>query len=201
MCATGIDAWDDRRIEAGDDWEREIHSAIDRARVALLVVTPRFLASPFIMERELPLILAVAGDGLTVLWMPIEGAFYGPGAPSSVEPITRFQAISSPKRPLAGRSTEALAIDEKSYGPKNPDVADDLNNLASLLQAKNRLAEAETLSRRHLEIFLEFSRATGYAHPHLHGGINNYGVLLLDMGLTEDQVRARPRDIAPELFQ
>ena len=37
----------------------------------------------------------------------------------------------------------ALAIDEQSYGPDHPRVAIDLNNLAALLQATNRLAEAE----------------------------------------------------------
>jgi tetratricopeptide (TPR) repeat protein len=101
-----MDAWDDRRIEAGDDWEHEILTAIDRARVALLLVTPRFLASSFIMEKELPLILAAASDGLTVLWMPIEGIFYGPGASPALEPITSFQAFGSPTRPLAGQSPE-----------------------------------------------------------------------------------------------
>lgn len=39
----------------------------------------------------------------------------------------------------------ALAIDEKSVGPDHPDVARDLNNLAQLLQATNRIAEAEPL--------------------------------------------------------
>jgi len=34
----------------------------------------------------------------------------------------------------------ALAIDEASYGPDHPDVAIDLNNLAQLLQATDRLA-------------------------------------------------------------
>ena len=46
----------------------------------------------------------------------------------------------------------ALAIDEKSYGPDHPDVARDLNNLAQLLQATNRLGEAEPLMRRALAI-------------------------------------------------
>ena len=46
----------------------------------------------------------------------------------------------------------ALAIDEQSYGPDHPDVAIDLNNLAQLLQATNRLAEAEPLMRRALAI-------------------------------------------------
>ena len=42
----------------------------------------------------------------------------------------------------------ALAIDEHGYGPNHPDVARDLNNLAWLLQATNRLGEAEPLMRR-----------------------------------------------------
>ena len=42
----------------------------------------------------------------------------------------------------------ALAIDEASYGPDHPNVASDLNNLAQLLQATNRLGEAEPLMRR-----------------------------------------------------
>ncbi len=46
----------------------------------------------------------------------------------------------------------ALAIDEASYGPDHPDVAIHLNNLASLLQATNRLAEAEPMYRRALAI-------------------------------------------------
>jgi hypothetical protein len=39
----------------------------------------------------------------------------------------------------------ALAIDEQSYGPNHPEVATDLNNLAQLLDATNRLVEAEPL--------------------------------------------------------
>ncbi len=36
----------------------------------------------------------------------------------------------------------ALAIDERSYGRDHPDVAINLNNLARLLRATNRIAEA-----------------------------------------------------------
>ncbi len=44
----------------------------------------------------------------------------------------------------------ALIIDEKSFGPEHPNVAIGLSNLAQLLQATNRLAEAEPLMRRAL---------------------------------------------------
>ena len=46
----------------------------------------------------------------------------------------------------------ALVIDEASYGPEHPRVATRLNNLASLLQETNRLAEAEPLMKRALAI-------------------------------------------------
>ena len=70
----------------------------------------------------------------------------------------------------------ALAIDEASYGPDHPNVAIRLNNLAQLLQATNRLGEAEPLSRRCLEILLGFTRSTGREHPHLRAAIENYRV-------------------------
>ena len=44
----------------------------------------------------------------------------------------------------------ALAIDEASFGPRHPDVARDLNNLAMLLRATNRVEEAAPYSRRAL---------------------------------------------------
>jgi hypothetical protein len=46
----------------------------------------------------------------------------------------------------------ALAIYEASYGENYPNVAIGLSNLAQLLQATNRLAEAEPLMRRALAI-------------------------------------------------
>jgi hypothetical protein len=48
-----------------------------------------------------------------------------------------------------------LEIDQNSYGPENPDVARDLNNLARKLQVANRLDEAEPLMRRVVDIFLK----------------------------------------------
>jgi hypothetical protein len=56
----------------------------------------------------------------------------------------------------------ALAIDEKSFGAEHPDVARDLNNLAQLLKATNRLAETEPLMRRALAIFVA---TLGADHP------------------------------------
>jgi hypothetical protein len=55
-----------------------------------------------------------------------------------------------------------LVIDEKSLGSDHPNVAIRLNNLAMLLQATNRLAEAEPLGQRPLTIA---EKAFGLEHP------------------------------------
>src|SRR5262249_35128748 len=49
-----LDTWDDRRIGAGDDWHEEIQQAIERASVAILLISADFLTSKFILETEVP---------------------------------------------------------------------------------------------------------------------------------------------------
>jgi hypothetical protein len=61
----------------------------------------------------------------------------------------------------------ALAIREQSYGPDHPEVANVLNNLATLLQNTNRPTDAEPIMRRTVEILLRFTAATGHLHPQL----------------------------------
>ena len=82
----------------------------------------------------------------------------------------------------------ALAIDEASFGAEHPEVATQLNNLAQLLQGTNRLGEAEPLMRRMVEIFLNFTRATGHPHPHLQAAIGNYAGLLEATGKSGEEI-------------
>ena len=48
------DIWDDRRVEAGDDWYLGIESAINQASVAILTISANFLTSKFILGEEVP---------------------------------------------------------------------------------------------------------------------------------------------------
>ncbi len=71
----------------------------------------------------------------------------------------------------------ALAIDEASLGKDHPKAAAGLNNLARLLQATNRLGEAETLMRRVVDIF---ETSLGKDHPNVATALNNLASLLQD---------------------
>ena len=62
----------------------------------------------------------------------------------------------------------------QSYGPDHPEVAIDLNNLATAASATNRLAEAEPLMRRALAIF---ETSLGPDHPNTVTARNNLAAL------------------------
>ena len=49
----GLERWDDSRIRAGMVWREEIEKALASAQVALLMVSTDFLASDFVMRKDL----------------------------------------------------------------------------------------------------------------------------------------------------
>jgi len=95
----------------------------------------------------------------------------------------------------------ALKIDEASFGKDHPNVAIRLNNLAQLYLDTNRSKEAEPLMERLLVIFLQFTRRTSHRHPHLDAAIKNYEGLLIQIGYSKDEVVARLKRLAPEIFE
>lgn len=62
-----IEVWSDNRIGAGSKWEEEIQAALTRAKVAVLLLSPSFLASPFIWDKEMPRIIEHEKAGMIVL--------------------------------------------------------------------------------------------------------------------------------------
>jgi hypothetical protein len=53
------------------------------------------------------------------------------------------------------------------------------------------LGEAEPLMKRHLVIFVKFTRETGHPHPHLSDALYNYSALLKEMSFGEEKIRER----------
>jgi serine/threonine protein kinase len=91
-----LDVWADTRIQPGEIWREAIRQSLQRAKVAVLLVSPDFLASDFITTYELPPLLEAASqDGLTIFWIPLRPCLY------EVTAIARYQAARDPKTPLS----------------------------------------------------------------------------------------------------
>src|ERR1700680_2503727 len=73
----GMRTFSDADIGTGASWRANILKALDEALVAVLLVSPYFLKSPFIMDVELPRILKAQQDrGLEVVWVLVSHCAY-----------------------------------------------------------------------------------------------------------------------------
>ena len=90
-----LSVWDDTQMQVGSRWRSEIEDALAATKVAVLLVSPHFLASDFIVNNELqPLLEAAETDGVTIFWIPVSSSSY------HITPIGEYQAASDPATPL-----------------------------------------------------------------------------------------------------
>lgn len=94
-----IDYWDDTKIPPGSKWKEEIRKALKATTVAVLLVSPEFLASDFIIKNELPPLLRSASqDGTMILCVILRYcAFMDTN-------LAEFQAVNPPSLPLSEMS-------------------------------------------------------------------------------------------------
>jgi internalin A len=98
-----LSVWDDTRIMAGSKWRGEIKKAIDSARVAVMLVSPNYLASDFIVEHELlPLLNSAETKGVTIIWIAVSHSLYKETG------IVDYQSANDPSRPLDSLSPTEL---------------------------------------------------------------------------------------------
>ena len=91
-----IDVWSDKRIKPGEKWNKEIQSALESSKIAILLVSADFLASEYINEKELPKLIKSSQEGGTVI-IPV---FLKPSNLHRFDNITQYQGVNTPSRTI-----------------------------------------------------------------------------------------------------
>src|SRR5579871_6471088 len=97
-----IHYWDDQKLTPGMPWEDNIKQAITSAKVAILLVSPSFLASEFINSHELPPLLEAAqNEGALLLVVILRYCLF------AHTPLAKFQTVNNPSEPLSEKDQGA----------------------------------------------------------------------------------------------
>ena len=69
--------WSDKEIKIGDDWHTKIQNQLAAAKAVVLFVSPAFLASDYIADNELPVLLRrVKESGVPIFQLLISPCLY-----------------------------------------------------------------------------------------------------------------------------
>lgn len=115
-----IELWDDTRIAGGARWREEIEMALERAAIAILLISADFLASDFVVNNELPpLLMAAEERGTTILPVVLKPCRFLRDRNLSV-----FQAMNDPATPLL---TLPIADQEGLYARVAERIENEIN--------------------------------------------------------------------------
>src|SRR5260221_2209668 len=90
-----LQVWADPYIDVGSRWEREIERAIGRERVGVLLASPGFASSDFILDVELPALRRAADLGhLTLFCVPVSAVN------AKILELDMYQWVRPPDQPL-----------------------------------------------------------------------------------------------------
>jgi len=90
-----VSVWSDEQIKPGDTWDNEIKKQLEVCRVAVLLVTPNFIASDYIINKELSIILKRQQEGeLIIYWIAVSHSAYKQTV------LSKIQSVNNPDKPL-----------------------------------------------------------------------------------------------------
>ena len=91
-----LNIWDDTMINVGDKWKKKIEEALEWSRIAILLISPDFLASDFISAVEMPTILNNARrNGILIIGVILSPCWIKDTV------LCEYQLVNTMDRPIA----------------------------------------------------------------------------------------------------
>ena len=150
-----LELWSDKKIQLNQDWHQEIQQTLESIAVAVLLVSPNFLASDYIRQYELPLLLRHCEEGhiaLACLYLR-HSVVADDTAATEVElssgqhvsiKLTKYRGFNSPQDVVA-------ALDHNGRDKLYAKVSSNLRNLVDHQVRKT----ARPPSNRHFELIVQ----------------------------------------------
>jgi TIR domain-containing protein/effector-associated domain 7 (EAD7)-containing protein len=149
-----VTAWSDSEIKSGEDWDAKIQTGLRFAKAAVLLISPAFLASKYIRNNELPVLLKNAKDrGVVILPIILRPSLFNE---------VRFKYPD----PIAGPDELSLSSLQSANSPSRP-----LNSMTEfeqdqvLLSVARRLLEIDRTSNRVIGMTTEASQTVSSPTP------------------------------------
>lgn len=121
-----FDLWDDRRIEAGEDWHQKISDAMNVAGAAILLITADFLTSTFILKEEVPRLLERKNhEGLSIFPVIVR-----PCPWKKVKWLSKMQVRPEDGKPLSSGDENQIDTDLTSIAEEVAEIME--KSMASL---------------------------------------------------------------------
>ncbi|KPA13385.1 TIR protein [Candidatus Magnetomorum sp. HK-1] len=115
-----IHSWYDKDIKTGDQWDLKIHTEIEKADMAVCLITENFLKSKYIRDTEIPAILNRRQESLKIfpilfeecMWNLLDWLKEIQMFPEECKPVKDFSANKQNEqlKEFAGRIAEALGV-------------------------------------------------------------------------------------------
>ncbi|MCP4007437.1 MAG: toll/interleukin-1 receptor domain-containing protein [bacterium] len=152
-----LSVWSDVELTASEDWHSEIQQALDRADIAVALVSQAFLTSDYVRNTELPAILAACEQGAMKLACLFVGAsmvekcpiaFVDGNGARKKELLTRYQGLNDPAAPVD-------ALPEFEQDRVFRDAAIEVRTLAGRTKTRST---ARALHGTRLELFVQLQQ-------------------------------------------
>ena len=178
-----ITIWSDVDIDAGVEWEREIHTHLNSSQIVLLLVSADFMASDYCysteMQRAMQRHEQKEARVIPILLCPT----YWKGAP-----FEKLQFLPTKAKPVTDRSwseDEALS-----------DVAEQISTVVKELRMQRTLSEAEKLAlEKHYEEALLLYEQAITIEPEYALALRGKGEILFKVGSYEESLVALEQSI------
>ncbi|MCU0569707.1 MAG: toll/interleukin-1 receptor domain-containing protein [Oculatellaceae cyanobacterium Prado106] len=171
-----VSLWSDMEIRPGENWQEAIQSSIDQSQVAILLISADYLASHYLADVELPLILEKSQQGkLHILPVVTSPTFLGTSDLKS--PLLSYSFVNS--QPL---STLTRSEQEKILWKLSETVHDLLSSEVDL--------EIEAVDKPENK----YSAALNKAISNIGGNVKGMNILGVDNIFFEAEERLAQRN-------